>query len=285
MKVAFTSRQAQAPLPYKKDSSKSDEIPVLTYGTGSNLIEFRRQLSIKAQLDFGELGKKVETLQYPIFAPVRFDPNELSPTADPHGLRKKAIEQKVINLEKDMHEMDKNKVKLYALIWGRMPIISRDIIKLHADYPTFSSSKDHLRLMKAIVETHRFTRTTTVAAISKRDGREQYTATIMGFYESLPSFKESFDAAYEVHLESGNTLISSEDRAIDFVAKLCKTKYAEFQSWLENSLSSKTISNITIESVYKLASEFKTTNIPQPSRVKAVFNVNKYKNDNNDVKC
>ena len=290
MKVAYQTKQMQTPLPYKKDPPKFEDIPILTYGSNSNLLEFRKLLSIKAQLDFGELGKVVETLVYPTFAPVAYNPSDLSPAADPHGLIKKAVEQRVINLEKDIHENNKNKVKLYALTWGKMSVESRDIVKLHSDYTTFSSSKDPLRLLRAIIETHRFTRTTTVAAISKRDGREQYIATTMGFYESLPSFKERFDSAYEVYIESGNTSIPSEDRAIDFVMKLSKDKYGEFQSWLENSLTSKTINNITIESVYKLASEFKPLNVTQPTRVKAVFNVkgNNVTNKNeglNNVKC
>jgi len=184
--------------------------------------------------------------------------------------------------------MKKNKVKLYAMIWGEMSIESRDIVKLHADYATFS---DPLQLVRTVIDTHRFTRTTTVAAISKRDGREQYASTTMGFYESLPSFKERFDAAYEVYTESGNATIPTEDRAIDFIGKLTKAKYAEFQAWIENSLASKTITGLTLELAYRFASEFKPHVNAQPPRLKAVFNVHAgetKKQDNNNssnVKC
>jgi len=273
MKVAYRTKQIQAPLPYKKEPQKFDDIPILTYGPNSNLLEFRKLLSIKAQLDFGELGRLVETLVYPTFAPVAYNPADLTPASDPHGLIKKAVEQRVVNLEKDLHEMTKNKVKLYALIWGKMSVESRDIVKLHADYATFSVSKDPLKLMRTIIDTHRFTRTTTVAAISKRDGREQYTSTTMGFYESLPAFKERFDASYEVYTESGNAALPTEDRAIDFISKLSRAKYAEFQAWIENSLASKTITNLTLELAYKFASEFKPQVNAQPPSLKAVFNV------------
>lgn len=166
----------------KSPPDRVDEIPTLSYGANSNLLEFRRQLSIKAQIDYGELGRMVETLAYPTFPPVNYNPNDISPAADPHGLVKKALEQRVISLEKDIHDMNVNKVKLYALTWSKMSVESRDIVKLHPDYQLFSTSKDPLRLIKAIIETHRFTRTTTVAAISKRDGREQYVSTVMGYY-------------------------------------------------------------------------------------------------------
>jgi len=66
--------------PLKTDLSKTDGVPVLTYGTNSNLLEFRKQLAIKAQLEYGELGKVVETLTYPTFPPVVYNAEELSKT-------------------------------------------------------------------------------------------------------------------------------------------------------------------------------------------------------------
>ena len=182
MKV-FTSQAAKQPplsLPFKRATEKSPEdIPILTYGTASNILEFRKQLSIKAQLEYGELGRMIDTLVYPTFAPVSYNPNDLTPTADPHGLIKKAVEQKIVNLEKDIHEMNKNKVKLYAMIWGKMSVESRDIVKLHADYATFSTTKDPLQLVRTVIDTHRFTRTTTVAAISKRDGTVESSTPLL----------------------------------------------------------------------------------------------------------
>lgn len=156
--------------------------------TKSNLLEFT---SIKARLEYGELGKMVDTITYPTLPPVTFNPADLSPASDPHGPIKKAIEQRVVNLEKDMHEMNKNKVKLNAaLIWGKMSVESRDIVKLHADYTTLSVSKDTVILIKTVIDTHSFTRTTTVAVISRRDGRDQYHSILITFHESLPVFKE-----------------------------------------------------------------------------------------------
>jgi len=106
MKV-FTSPAAKQPppsLPFKRATEKGPEdVPILTYGTASNIVEFRKQLSIKAQLEYGELGRMIDTLVYPTFAPVSYNPNDLTPTADPHGLIKKVVGQKIVNVEKDIY--------------------------------------------------------------------------------------------------------------------------------------------------------------------------------------
>jgi len=199
MKVSFKPREPQrsqsaqpSRRPQEIESSKPDDVIVLTYGSNSNLLEFRKRVAVKAQLEYGELGRVVETLQYPVFPPVHYNAEDLSKANDPHGIKKKAVEQRVANQVKDENECQKNKVKLYALIWSHMSTESRDIVKQHSSYESLSQAKEPLDLMKAIIDTHRFTRPTTVGAISRRDARDQYHATMMGFYESLPTFKERF---------------------------------------------------------------------------------------------
>jgi hypothetical protein len=70
----------------------------------------------------------------------------------------------------------------------------------------------------------------------KKAARDTYNATAQGAYETIISYKQRFDAAWEAYRDMENPEMDETDVALDFLHGFDDTRYADFKVSLLNDI-------------------------------------------------
>ena len=234
-------------------STRTEGIPILRYGPDNNLAKFKEELSREAIEKFGHLGKMIEFEEY--YTPARPIADQYDASSDPTGIELIYLKEQARAWQCQMIEMNNNKPKLYAMIWGKLSRESIDEIKRHENYAVFNVTKDPLLLWAAIIELHRVATVSKVQSVVRQSARAAYYGCCQGAYESIIAYKERFDSALEAYNANGNPRLNEEDVAMDFMKGLDNERYDDFKVELINDISMHKMKQPkTINEIYLMAS-------------------------------
>jgi len=126
---------------------------------------------------------------------------------------------------------------MYAYIMSKLSKESKDEVKRHENYDSFSVTNDPLELWITIKELHSVATGSKVKGVIKCKAWEEYALCKQGAFEDIRDYKEQFDNKYESYVAHGNPEKTEEDRAIDFLEGLDKSKYGEFVVEIINDIA------------------------------------------------
>jgi hypothetical protein len=152
-------------------------------------------------------------------------------------LVKTAILQAVKERVALIARMKSNRESMYAYITSKLSKESLDEVKRHKNYDSFSETNDPLELWLAIKELHSVATTSKVEGVVKRKAWEEYAMCKQGAFEDIRDYKVKFDNKYESYVAHGNPEKSEEDRAMDFLEGLDKSRYGEFVVEIINDIA------------------------------------------------
>ena len=243
------------------------ELPVLRYGRNSNYEEFKRKITIYAEREYRQLASFFRTNQYFVPQPMEgaFDEEDIDEENDPHGLvRAQLIEETRLRVRLIV-KMNNDKPALFAVMWGQLSTESEQVIMQHPRWNVIQERDDPLELWRAIRDTH------VVNAVGQNQvdrmiAREQYGRLRQQPNENITQFKERTDEAIRAMQSYGVPVPPEEDLASDFINRLDKARYANFQAELMNSV---TIGNIpypnTLLDAFNKASRYRVVHAKQRS--------------------
>ena len=116
---------------FQKAPSKGaiEGLPVLRYGTAeqNNFSKFREELSIYCLREFGDLGRTIQTGEEHEYPAIEVPADEtLGAEADPHGFTKAMYLEEVKSRKKKVEAFEKNKLPMYATIYGQLSKESKE---------------------------------------------------------------------------------------------------------------------------------------------------------------
>jgi hypothetical protein len=174
---------------------------------------------------------------------------------DPYDIHKGRLRKAHERRDKEIDDMAIDRASMYAYIMSKISKESRDEVARVEKWKEIEAERDPLRLWLAIRESHQTCSTSKVASVIKKSAREEYSACKQGIYESIVDFKSRFDARLEAYKASGNTAISDEDVATDFLYALDNSRYDEFKAEIVNDIQKNVMKQPkTLNDVYLLAS-------------------------------
>jgi hypothetical protein len=134
-------------------------------------------------------------------------------------------------------KMDNNRDNMFAYMESKLSKESLDEVRRHKEYKQVKEDADPLGLWLMIKELHMVTTSSRVEAVVKRKAWEEYAMCKQGVFESLVDYKARFDVKYESYVAQGNPEKSEEDRAMDFLEGLDKSRYGEFVVEIINDIA------------------------------------------------
>ena len=236
--------------------SSKEAVPMLRYGPSNNWIEFRKRVSIAAVEHYGKLGSCIEQESY--YNPPPIDHDKYGPydeVNDPLGANKALLFEKIKARERIIEKLESDKDNLYGFIMSKLSDSSMDELKRHKDYDKINNKKDPLRLWMALKELHLVTTSSKVGAIVRLQASEDYARLRMGEFESLTAFRERFDSKLTALNAAEGTTKDDEYAAMDFLNKLCRIRYEQYQNFKVNminlnpALVPKTVNEVYIEAM------------------------------------
>jgi len=212
-----------------------EAVPVLKYGPFNNWIEFKKKLSIAALHKYGRLGGIIDEEEYDVPKPISFA--NYDSTTDPHGFIKSEIKETIKERMSIIRKMEQDRPNLYGFMLSKMSAESEDEFKRHKDYTTINEKKDPLDLWLALKELHLVTTISKNSAVILLQSKEDYTKLKMGEYETLTVFKERFDNKLVAYSSASGTTQSEQESAMDFLNKLCRTRYGQYFAYKINEIN------------------------------------------------
>ena len=274
-KKSKKSEQKRTFKPRKTDSDKSEGGLKLYYGGRNNFAAYRKGLSIKCLMDYGDLAKLVLTGVYytpnviPLPDLARFETvldraveegesssqgasTRSSSTRAPAAqeqVRGMSLAQKaeydtiMLTYQEEVKarlrlilKMKDNRTNMFAFIMSTLSVDSEDALKQDDDYEEYAADNDPLRLWLAIVKWHQSGTTHQCAAIQKSEIRAQYYRMTQMSYETLITFKERFEDKKTAMELSENLVVDPAIAAMDFMAALDSVRYSEFKADVQNRM-------------------------------------------------
>ena len=208
---------------------------MLTYGTDSNFLEFKKKFVIKATVEYKDLGRLFELDEYYVPPAIFIDEEVLTEERDPFGFNRKVIEIEVVRRTNLIASMQENRAALYALLKGQLSIEGEDAIKQREGYDAMDEAKDPLLLWREIVATHSIGEAKAGPIFSKRETRDAYNKITQHSFESIVSFKERFAASIEAYEATNNVELDAADVAMDFLAALDPARYGGYKTAIVNN--------------------------------------------------
>ena len=225
-------------VPMKGTSGTIDELPTLHYGRSTNYEEFKRKITLYAEREYPLLASFFRTEQYfvppPIQEGVQYELEELEPDQDPFGLRRSEIVNEISNRLKHIDKANSQKPSLFSVIWGQLSPASEQMVMQHQTWPQIAWRDNPLLLWLAIRDTH-VVQAIGQGQIDRMTAREQYGRLRQGALESLVNFKERTDEAIRALEAYAVEVLPQADLATDFINRLDKARYAQFQVDLQNN--------------------------------------------------
>ena len=209
-------------------------VPILKYGTNTNLAVFKQKLTVAAMMLFGDLARLVETDEY--YEPPKIKIEDYDLDNDPHGLNLEELKDARKTRQRKIDQMRDNRSAFYAFMYDRLSNESVDAIKQLEEYEEINSSKDPLLLWLAIKQTHKTATNSNVGTIMRAETRKKYQDVRQGPFESIVAYKERFDFLLEAYNDMENPKMEEEDIAMDFFRGLDDTRYEEFKTSFMNDL-------------------------------------------------
>jgi hypothetical protein len=271
-KINFRAKhdaQRKGPSILKAPSKGAIEgLPVLRYGTAeqNNFSKFREELSIYCLREFGDLGRTIQTGEEHEYPAIEVPADEtLGAEADPHGFTKAMYLEEVKSRKKKVEAFEKNKLPMYATIYGQLSKESKEKIKEDDAWDEIDTLKDPVRLWVLIGATHQSGGSGT-ERLDKLQARNFYNSLVQGKHETCLEFKERTTSALEMMLAAGEAEKSEEDQASDYIHRLDNDRYAQLKTDLANDLrKGLTTYPATLLEAYRLAAEYKIV-VTQSSR-------------------
>lgn len=237
---------------------KSDEdVPMLRYGPNNNFVIFAERMSTACLEKYGALGKLIKLEKY--WEPPEIkeeDYLEVNETGEKilTEYKKAAMLQAIKDRVNSISKMRDNRESMYAYITSKLSKESLDEIKRHKDFDSFDVSNDPLELWRAVKDIHSVATASKVEAVVKRRAWEEYAMCKQGTFEDIRDYKMRFDNKYESYVAHGNPEKSEEDRAMDFLEGLDKSKYGDFVVEIINDIAKKAMEPPkTVNEVFVLA--------------------------------
>jgi hypothetical protein len=263
-KINFRAKhdaQRKGPSIQKAPSKGAIEgLPVLRYGTAeqNNFSKFREELSIYCLREFGDLGRTIQTGEEHEYPAIEVPADEtLGAEADPHGFTKAMYLEEVKSRKKKVEAFEKNKLPMYATIYGQLSKESKEKIKEDDAWDEIDTLKDPVRLWVLIGATHQSGGSGT-ERLDKLQARNFYNSLVQGKHETCLEFKERTTSALEMMLAAGEAEKSEEDQASDYIHRLDNDRYAQLKTDLANDLrKGLTTYPATLLEAYRLAAEYK----------------------------
>lgn len=245
-----------------KKTSKPDEsirtdrgLQLLVPGERTNIVQWREALLTKARIEFGVNGNVIADVGDHDFPDIRFEEDDLTAEADPHGFNKAAITAQIRERERKIANYNVTKINVYGLIWAHLSPESEDRGKRHDDFNGFDTDRDPAGLMRAIIEIHALN-AGTHAVLNFGASEEAYRNLRQYKGESITDFKERFDSCV-ANLEAVNAETPSEQsQALKFMHALRKSIRADFcNSVVNDAHRGRAEVPVTVSAMYKAAIE------------------------------
>ena len=211
------------------------DVPILTYGTENNFLEFKSLLALRAITEFKDLGRLIELNAYYVPDAINIDDDMLNEEHDPHGFNREVIKTEVISRTKNIADMKNNRGALYSMMKGQLTSEVIDALKQRAGFTEMGTLKDPLTLWREIVATHSSGETHKGPLFAKKSSRDAYQALAQHSYESIVAFRERYEFVLEAYVAAGNPEMADEDAAMDFLEALDDARYSSFKTSVINN--------------------------------------------------
>jgi hypothetical protein len=241
----------------RRSSNALESFPILKYGNNNNYHTFKDQLTIYAQREFGMLARLFETNQYfqPPLPPIPIIPNG-APQLEEQLLMMEYTEKRKLRT-KAIFQMEEQRPKLFAVIWGNLSNESKDKIKEDPDWAAIEQAQDPLRLWVRLTATH-IMGEARIGPINIEMTRQAYNRLQQGPAESIVAFKKRFDESLLAIGSTGAALPPQQEQASHFLICLDPHRYGQLRVTMENNVG-RGLENFpdTVTAMFAAASRFK----------------------------
>ena len=242
----------------KKKLNSDENVPMLTFGAGTNFAVFQEALSVACLEKYGDLGRLIEDDEYHVPPFVKKEdhlpPEEDFDDPDIQAIYQQGYAESVKQRIKDIAKMKSQRSSLYAYIRSKLSVESENEVKRHNDFENFSKEVCPLGLWRAVKATHLVTTTSRDSRMIKYNAAQEYGKLRQGAFQSLIDFKRQYDLKYKAYVTLGNDAKDETDQAINFLNALDRSRYGEFVVEYLNGISFGSIeAPKNVEEVYDLA--------------------------------
>ena len=176
------SRRGKSEYIVKKKLNLDENVPMLTFGMGTNFSGFQEALCVACLEKYGDLGRLIEDDEYfvpPIVnkADHFFPPNDDSESEDDGDVLEiyhqgyfESVKQRIKNIAK----MKLQQSSMYGYIWSKLSIESDNEVRRHARYAAFSREICSLGLWLAVKESHLVTTASRDVRVIKHNAAQEY---------------------------------------------------------------------------------------------------------------
>ena len=223
---------------YVKPAESENAVPILVPGRKTNYPKWIRSMTKEAYKQYGNLARLFVTGEHYVPPALNIDEADLdAPIAPPGQTFRQKIEQETMLTEAknrtiEMHNLMKDRSKLYALMELHISKLSEEVLKQRPNWAEISASRDPLLLHQAIRLTH------LVEASGDPVSDRQFARDNFVDLElkggSLDDFLQDFQYAVEMLRATGQDgLYDDEALMSEFVNKL-DGRFAQFKADLDN---------------------------------------------------
>jgi len=219
-------------------------------------------------LNYGEIGSIFTDLEYPE-PDVPEQPLQEDLDNDGTGFVRSSYLEKAKLYEKRCEDIRNKRVQVFALIFGQLSEESKQVASMSSKYSSVVEKSNHpVKLLKILIKTHS-TNLTGINALDRKTSRDYYNSMTQSKEETLLNFKRRYEEALKALLATGEPLPSEASQAVDFLSKLDRGRYSEFDTDLSNNAArlgqlgfkGDSFPN-TLMKVYELASRWKIVGKP-----------------------
>ena len=268
----------------KTPKESADEVPMLRYGNKNNFYYFKDQLSNYLIKTFGILGRFVQTGHYHVPPVPQRDPIPEDADYEETTILKGLWFEELKHHKKACLDLELQKPKVYAFIWGKLSQESKDKVEEADDFEEFDELQDPLRLWARVAETHMIGETR-IAPIALHLAKGIYSDLKQSPTESLVAYKKRFDEALiSIRIIDEEELPSELEMATKFLMSLDKFRYGQLRVSIENNVS-RGIEQFprTLLQMFEIASNYKVLTT-QGSVIDATAYVTNKKSKSNSKK-
>jgi len=250
-------RNVKGPHKESRSLNSDQDVPMLRFGPNNNFVLFKERMSTACMEKYGPLGRLINKEAY--WMPSDIEESDFM-VKDKDGnmvltnVSKQSMAQAIKERITLIAKMKSNRDNMFAYIESKLSKESLDEVKRHQDYENIKDEVDSLKLWLIVKELHMVTTSSRVEAVVKRKAWEEYAACKQGIFESLVDYKARFDSKYDSYVAQGNPEKNEEDRAMDFLESLDKSRYGEFVVEVINDIAKGSMQPPkTVNEVYVLA--------------------------------